>query len=94
MTASARSTHDLIHDPRWGDDPRDRDDDDDDDDDDDNERHRDRDDDSGLHLARGPSSREDNSDADTRHRDDARWSKRDRDGRERANRSSRSRWQV
>jgi hypothetical protein len=67
----------MFDDPRWGDDPRDRDDDPRDRD----ERDRDRDDDGGLHIGRGPSSREGKSEPDPRDRDDERWPERDRDPR-------------
>jgi len=45
------------------------------------ERDRDRDDDGGPHLGRGPSSRDEKSESDSRDRDDERWSKRDHDPR-------------
>lgn len=68
----------MFDDPRWGDDPRDREDDPGDR----RERNRDRDDDAGPHLGRGPSSRAEQSEADPRDRDDARWAERDRDPRD------------
>ena len=69
----------MFDDPRWGDDPRDRDEDPRDR----SEPHRDRDDDTGPHLGRGSSTREDQSQSDPRDRDDERWPERDRDPRHR-----------
>jgi hypothetical protein len=62
----------MFDDPRWSGDPRDRDD---------REHDRDRDD-GGLHLGRGPSSRSEKSETNTRDRDDERWPQRDRDPRD------------
>ena len=62
----------MFDDPRWSDDPRDR-----------NDREHDRDhDDGGPHLGRGPSSRGEKSETNTRDRDDERWPERDRDPRD------------
>ena len=65
-----------MFDPRWSDDPRDRSD----------ERwrrgERERDDDARPHLGRGPNSHKDQSDVDTRARDEARWPERARVPRE------------
>lgn len=67
-----------MFDIRWSDDPRDRNDEPGRR----GERHRDRDDDAGPHVGRGPGSHKDQSDGDTRPRDDERWPERDRDPRE------------
>jgi hypothetical protein len=62
----------MFDDPRWGDDLRDRDD-----------REHDRDyGDGGPDLGRGPSSRSEKSETNTRDRDDERWPERDRDPRD------------